>query len=992
MRFIFSFFLLLACLGASAQDVNLDKVSPLLLDKITDAPNELTPVYILLKDQVDIPGMRLDFVKGKTPLHDRAVQVVTNLKAKAAATQQPLLDFLAADPLVDRHSIQGLWVTNVIQARVNSATIKRLSKREDVGKLELILPVKYADESEVVAAAPVVPNGREPGLTQMNAHKLWEMGYTGAGTIVMTIDSGVDWLHPSLTGKYQGIYFTERQSYTGASRQGSTDCDGHGTRVTGNMIGLDRINNDTIGVAFNGRWIGGALAGLNTGCSDATIGSIQNFQYALDPDNNSNTTNDIPDVINNSWGNEAGAGCFNNSTISGAQNSLVTAGISVVWAAGNDGNSGATTINSQGAINLDLVNSFSVGALRINDVAAGFSSRGPSQCGGNGSMAIKPEVMALGVNVRSSDLNGSYSSQNGTSFAAPYVAGAVALLKEAFPTLSGEEINLALYFSATDLGVAGEDNTYGNGLVNCLAAFDYLVAQGNVPVNPNVNRDAIMVEINDQTQICGDGTYSTVVTFENGGQNNLTAIELEVEYIKDGATLASETVNWTGNLAINERATVAIPERTDLRGGLRIVVTLNNPNNGTDLKPFNNRMERPIEIIETDQIFVDRLGATADPCSGAPAFVSINSENAVDATWYVSPTASTVIHTGLFFETPAFPTPFTFYAEVAFESQDGGIVDVEETDFEYTNETGGILFDVLVPSTLRSVKVFAESGGLNLFQIRNDRNDPIETLSRNLTAGENIINWNIDLPVGLDYQILRTAGGNLAAGTGANVGFPYSIGGAVVLSNSTNVADRYEYFYDWEVDYTNNCGRIPVEIDFGGSTESLTAGIEVVTPNPSANSTVTFNNTGSADATYFWDFGDGNTSINENPNHIYTEAGEYTVAQSVITSGGCSITETITLTIDIATATSDLEAEKYIEVFPNPTNGMVNINLSFAEVEKIGIQISDVAGKLLLSKNPVNYRNNNIQLDLQSFENGAYFLLFQLEEGTVVRKIVKINQ
>jgi len=626
----------------------------------------LSPVYILLKDQVDIPGMRLEFVKDKTPLHDRAVKVVTSLKAKAAATQQPLLDFLATDPLVDRHGIEPLWVTNVIQARVNLATIKRLSLREDVGKLELIVPVQYADEGEATVAPPV-PDGSEPGLVQMNAHKLWEMGYTGAGSLVMTVDSGVDWLHPSLVGKYQGIYFSERQSYTGAATQGPTDCDGHGTRVTGNMIGLDRVTNDTIGVAFNARWIGGAHAGLIDACADATSGGVQNFQYALDPDNNSNTTDDIPDVLNNSWGSEGG--CFNNGAESNAQNAMVAAGISVVWAAGNDGPA-EMTIGSQGAINLDLVNSFSVGALQINN-----------------------------NNVAS--FSGSYSSQNGTSFAAPYVSGAVALLKEAFPALSGEEINLALYFSATDLGATG----------NCLAAFDYLVAEGNVPVDPNVNRDVIMVGLDDQTQICGDGTYSAVVTFENGGQDNLTAVELEIDYIKNGLTLDSETINWNGNLAINERATVAVPERTDLRGGLNIVVTLNNPNNGTDLKPFNNRLERPIEIIENNPIAIDFLGAMADPCASTPSFVSIDAESAVDATWYVSPTANTVVATGLFFETPPFPNAFTFYADVAFESKGGGIAELAETDIEYTNEGGGISFDVLAPTTLRSVKVFAESAG-----------------------------------------------------------------------------------------------------------------------------------------------------------------------------------------------------------------------------------------------------------------------------------------
>ena len=990
MRSIFSLFLMLTFLSASAQDVNLDKISPPLWDKITDTPNELVPVYILLEDRVDIQSMRLGFVKGKTPVHNRAVQVVTSLKAKAAATQQPLLDFLSNEPLIDRLSIKPFWATNVIQARVNAETIKRLSKRSDVEVIELIMPVHYADEGEPdVVLAPPIPNGREPGLTQINADKLWEMGYTGAGSIVMTVDSGVDWLHPSLTGKYQGIYFAEGQSYTGAAVAGPTDCDGHGSRVTGGMCGLDRITNDTIGVAFNANWLAGPHAGLIDACADAIFGDLNNFQFALDPDNNSNTTDDIPDVINNSWG--SNNGCFNNNALSNVQNAMVAAGISVVWAAGNDG-PGAMTGNSQGDINLDLVNSFSVGAVQTNNNIAGFSSRGPSMCPGSGSIDIKPEVVANGVNVRSSDINGNYTSQQGTSFAAPYVAGAVALLKEAFPTLSGEEINLALYFSATDLGTPGEDNIYGNGLINCLAAFDYLVAEGNVPVDPNVNRDVIMVQLDDQSQICGDGTYSALVTFENGGQDNLTSVDLEIDYIKNGVTIGSDVVTWTGNLAIGEQDYVAIPDRSDFRGGLSVVVTVTNPNNGTDLKPFNNRLERPIQIIEVDPISVDRLGATADPCSGSPAFVTIDSESAVDATWYTSATSNTIISTGLFFETPPIPNPFTFFVDLAFESKGGGLEEPEDTDSEFTDDLGGMFFDVLAPTTLRTTKVFAENAGINLFQIRNSSNAILKTLSPPLVPGENTLNWNTELPVGLNYRIIRTAASNeLATGIGPEISFPYTIGGAVFLNSATGVPDRYEFFYDWEIAFNNPCGRIPVEVNFNGSSEGLTAGIEVLTTNPSAGSTVSFSNTGSTGATYLWDFGDGNTSTGENPNHTYAEAGDFLVVQSVITSGGCSISEVLELSVGIATATTDLEAEKFIDIFPNPTDGRVNINFSFEDAEEIGIRISDVTGKILLSQDPVSYRNNNVQLDLQSFDNGAYFILFQLDEGTVVRRIVKVD-
>jgi hypothetical protein len=62
------------------------------------------------------------------------------------------------------------------------------------------------------------------------------------------------------------------------------------------FLGLDRKTNDTIGVAFNASWIGGAIL-----CGVGTADNIGAFEWAVDPDGDDDTTDDIPDVINNSW-------------------------------------------------------------------------------------------------------------------------------------------------------------------------------------------------------------------------------------------------------------------------------------------------------------------------------------------------------------------------------------------------------------------------------------------------------------------------------------------------------------------------------------------------------------------------------------------------------------------------------------------------------------------------------------------------------------------
>jgi hypothetical protein len=87
-------------------------------------------------------------------------------------------------------------------------------------------------------------------------------------------------------------------------------------------------------------------------------------------------------------------------------------------------------------------------------------------------------VVAPGVDVRTTDLYlgipGAYVSLSGTSFAAPHVAGALALLIGAFPFRDVPVIDTALMNSAADLGATGPDNDFGHGMIDVLQAYEAL--------------------------------------------------------------------------------------------------------------------------------------------------------------------------------------------------------------------------------------------------------------------------------------------------------------------------------------------------------------------------------------------------------------------------------------------------------------------------------------------------------------------------------------
>ncbi|MBK8553312.1 MAG: S8 family serine peptidase [Ignavibacteria bacterium] len=449
-------------------------------------PLEYTRVLILLNDQVDIESLDKELYRINAPLNYRAQTVINTLKQKALQTQGPILQYLNSEK--DRGKVNELmdfWVTNVIYAEVTPDVVLNLSTRTDVQMIDLDEKITW---DKPIYDEPLPANNStesvETGLKVIKADELWRLGFTGAGRTVMHIDTGVDGLHPALASRWWGnngrpwqhAWFDPVSPFTTSP----TDCGTHGTHTMGIMCGRNSASGDTVGVAPDAYWMSAGI----TDCPGASYPSmnIAAYQWAMDPDSNS-VTMDMPDAISCSWQDPNVSGIAQCTSIYvSTLNAVEAAGIAVCFSAGNSG-SGASTITPPKNINTDSVNVFSVGAVDGNTVGypiASFSSRGPSICGGSGTLLIKPEVSAPGVNVRSLVPGNSYGLNSGTSMASPHVAGAIALLKQAAPGLTGKQIKAILFSTCTDLGTPGEDNTYGKGLINLLAAFQQL---GLYPLN-----------------------------------------------------------------------------------------------------------------------------------------------------------------------------------------------------------------------------------------------------------------------------------------------------------------------------------------------------------------------------------------------------------------------------------------------------------------------------------------------------------------------------
>ncbi len=233
---------------------------------------------------------------------------------------------------------------------------------------------------------------------------------------------------------------------------------------------------------------------------------------------------------------------------------LKAAGVAVVFSAGNEGSAGYTSVSPA-----NYPESLAIGSVDENLFIADTSSRGPSACGGG----LYPQLVAPGVWVHTSDLTfggvfpNSYAVVSGTSFAAPHVAGSMALLLSADPTLTVRQLELALTGAAIDLGDPGPDNDYGNGLLDTAGAWN-LVQSGD-PGCTDADGDGFYLESDCGTvQDCDDtnpAVYPGAVEIKLDGIDqdcngyDLTIEIILAEYIAADAKLNVEATSSLGKNA-----------------------------------------------------------------------------------------------------------------------------------------------------------------------------------------------------------------------------------------------------------------------------------------------------------------------------------------------------------------------------------------------------------------------------------------------------------
>jgi subtilisin family serine protease len=503
-----------------------------------DQTDDQTPVkaIVFLSDRLDITSLDLDLHLQKTTLATRHQRVINELKDVARVSQGPLLAALDAE-----RAAGGLvgytphWIVNGVVVLATKDVLYRIAERQDVDRIE---PDIVPELMEPVAAYDAPDGDRgigiTPGVVNIGARRVWdELGIRGEGVIVGVLDTGVDGNHPALASRWRGLTAPPSECWLdviGSNPNFPTDFNSHGTHVMGTITGL--ADDDTIGVAPGALWIGCNPIDQSAGSAfDSDV--LVCLAFMADPDGDPGTTDDVPDVIQNSWGinenfssNPPYTDC--DSRWWDAIDAVEAAGCVVTWSAGNEG-PGAHSLRSPADRATSLYNVFSVGSTQPNPpfTISSFSSRGPAgpNCGPAENL-MKPEISAPGSDIYSSVPGGGYGYKSGTSMAGPHVAGVVALMRSANPNLDVITIKQVIMETALDLGDPGEDNTYGHGFIDAyecvLAVMDGLgYLEGTL-----VDADTGLPVPEAAVQVVGG--YQSDVTDENG-QFNLTLQQGQVD-------------------------------------------------------------------------------------------------------------------------------------------------------------------------------------------------------------------------------------------------------------------------------------------------------------------------------------------------------------------------------------------------------------------------------------------------------------------------------
>ena len=448
--------------------------------------------------------------------------------------------------------------------------------------------VEYAEPNYIHKRLAVTPDDpryqAQWHYPKINLPAAWDISTGDSNVKVAVLDTGVFDEHPDLVNRMSAddYDFIDDVSNSGdgdgIDPDGSDPGDGrdnylcsnsdyssssfHGTHVAG-TIGADSNNGvDVAGVT----WAGEIMNLRVLGCLGGYDYDIANaIRYAAGLENSSGViVADPADIINMSLG---GGGSSN--TMQQAVTDARNAGVIIIAAAGNSS-------SSQPFYPAAYEGVVSVSATNSQDGLASYSNYGTTidisapggEYGDADGDGYQDLVLSTMANIEDGVIQPTLAVYQGTSMAAPHVAGVVSLMKSIYPQLTPDDLDALIVSGdvSVDLGSAGRDNDFGHGRIDALKAVNYanLLANGTpIPANPilqlsdsYLNFGRLVSSINVMALNAGNGdlVISDVLVSESfvtvtypDAENGLGSYEVNVNRAELEVGIYGATITFISN-------------------------------------------------------------------------------------------------------------------------------------------------------------------------------------------------------------------------------------------------------------------------------------------------------------------------------------------------------------------------------------------------------------------------------------------------------------
>jgi Zn-dependent metalloprotease len=426
--------------------------------------------------------------------------------------------------------------------------------------------------------------------------------------------------------------------------------------------------------------------------------------------------------------------------------------------------------------------------------------------------------------------------------------------------------------------------------------------------------------------------------------------------------------SWSWDFGDSKTSTLQNPSHTYTSSGTYSVILKATNANGNDSE------------TKTSYITINLLSSPvvtdAARCSAGIVNLSASGSGG-NLQWYTTSTGGTPINTGTTYG-PNLSATTTFYVENSTAKtavKAGPVNNAFGTNALFTaNDIHGLLFDVLVPCRLKTVKVYAGAAGNRTIEVLDAFGGTvINTKVVNIPAGESRITLDFDFPAGSQYFIKVTGTTIDLSRNNGSATYPYTVAGLVSITE-TDVASTnpgyYYFFYDWEIQETGcTSARVPVT-----GTINTSPAKPVITQNGSVLSAP-------AGFTYQWYLNGALISGATAQTYTATGSGNYSV--EITNAKGCSSTS-----VDYyfsGTGITDL-AKSGLTVYPNPAGNDLFIKIPGAINKEIHLSLYDLLGKIVYSETFVSTQEPK-HINLAAQTNGVYFLRLQDDASISIQKI-----